>query len=160
MKFTLYMIRKELRDRGKTRSLQEIRQSLEILSRSVYEVEIEGKGSRRLVYTNPILNDLSRGTREDYLDDPKNMWLARLPVLVSQSINDLIKLGMNAAGKDAARFGWLVNLSRHVADAELIVVMMISARTSHQRIRMTRSLRQETLHLLTAHGSKRWVQAL
>lgn len=88
VRFTLYMIRKELNERGKTRSYQEILRSLEIMTRSVTEVEIIGKG-KKLLYTNPIITDLTRITRSDYLDDPHSMWCARLPALVSKSINDL-----------------------------------------------------------------------
>lgn len=88
VRFTLYMIRKELQARGKTRSYQEIIRSLEIMTRSILEVEIIGKG-KRLLYTNPILTDLTRITRSDYLDDPKSMWCARLPAIVSKSINEL-----------------------------------------------------------------------
>jgi hypothetical protein len=88
VRFTLYMIQKELKARGKTRSIDEIKRSLEIMSLAVYEVEFQGQ-SKRLVYTNPILNDLTRITRNDYLQDPKAMWYVRLPAIVSKSINEL-----------------------------------------------------------------------
>ena len=88
VRFTLYMIQKELKARGRTRSIDEVKRSLEILSRAVCEIEMKGR-SRRLIYTNPILNDLARINREDYLQDPKSLWYARLPALVSKSINDL-----------------------------------------------------------------------
>lgn len=107
VKFSLHMIRKELKARGKTRSLQEIKQSLEILSKTVLEVEIEGQGRRKMAYTNPILNDMTRVTRSDLLEDPNAMWTARLPALVSLSINNLSYRQFN--------YGILMNLSSQMA---------------------------------------------
>ncbi len=89
VRFTLHMIRVELAKRGRTRSIAEIKRSLEILSKTVLDVTIEGRGSRKTVYTNPILNDLTRVTRDDLREDPKAMWTARLPGLVSASVNAL-----------------------------------------------------------------------
>lgn len=89
VRFSLHMIRTELARRGRTRSLNEIKQSLEIMSKTVLDVTIEGKGARKAVYTNPILNDLTRVTRADLAEDPKALWTARLPGLVSASINAL-----------------------------------------------------------------------
>ena len=88
VRFSLYMIDKELKARGKTRSYQEIKKSLEILARSVYAVQIEGP-AKTLAYENTILSDMTRTTRADYLEDTKALWCARLPALVSQSINEL-----------------------------------------------------------------------
>jgi hypothetical protein len=96
VRFTLYMIRKELKNREKTRSLDEIKRSLEIMSRAVYEIEFQGQ-SKGLKYTNPILNDLTRITRDDYKQDPNAMWTARLPALVSKSINDVTYRQFNYA---------------------------------------------------------------
>lgn len=106
VRWTLYMIRKEMKARGKSRSYQEITRSLEILTRSIYEVEITGKG-RRLLYTNPILTDLTRITRSDYIDDPRSTWCARLPAIVSKSINDLSYRQFN--------YGTLMSLSTPLA---------------------------------------------
>ena len=96
VRFTLYMIQKELKNRGKTRSLDEIKRSLEVMSGAVYEIEFQGQ-PRGLKYTNPILNDLTRITRDDYQQDPKAMWTARLPALVSKSINDVTYRQFNYA---------------------------------------------------------------
>ncbi|MGE0269610.1 MAG: hypothetical protein AB7S78_14260 [Candidatus Omnitrophota bacterium] len=88
VRFTLYMIQQELKARGKTRSLDEIKTSLEILSRATYEVQFAGQ-SRKMNYTSTILSDMVRTTKADYLEDPKSLWTARLPALISQSINSL-----------------------------------------------------------------------
>lgn len=107
VKFTLHMIRKELQARGKTRSITEIKRSIEILSKTVIDVSIEGQGRRKAVYTNPILNDVTRVTRSDYLEDPSAMWTARLPALVSLSINKLSYRQFN--------YGLLMTLSSQLA---------------------------------------------
>lgn len=96
VRFTLYMIQKELKKRGKTRNLNEIKRSLEIMSGAVYEIEFQGN-PKGLKYTNPILNDLTRITRDDYKQDPKAMWTARLPAIVSKSINDVTYRQFNYA---------------------------------------------------------------
>lgn len=88
VRFTLHMIRKELKARGHTRSLQEIKNSLTILSKCVIEVEMKGRG-RGLAYNNAILADMTRQTREDLEENPSAKWVARLPSLVSKSINEL-----------------------------------------------------------------------
>ncbi|MGE0278456.1 MAG: hypothetical protein AB7R40_23920 [Nitrospiraceae bacterium] len=88
VRFSLYMIREELRARGKTRSIAEIKKSLDILARSVYSVEIKGT-QKSIAYDSTILSDMTRTTRADYLEDTKTLWCARLPALVSKSINEL-----------------------------------------------------------------------
>lgn len=88
VRFSINMIRKELQVRGKTRSDTEIKRSLEILSRAVLEVTMEGQGTKK-TYTTSVISELGRVTRSEYLDDPTAMWTARLPVLVSTAINQL-----------------------------------------------------------------------
>jgi hypothetical protein len=106
VRFTLYMIQSELKQRGKTRSLDEIKTSLEILSRAVYEVKFTG-APRKMIYTGQILNDMVRTTRQDYLHDPKTLWCARLPALVSKSVNELSYRQFN--------YGTLMSLSMQLA---------------------------------------------
>ncbi len=88
VRFTLSMIRKELRERGHTRSLDEIKRSLEIMASTSIDVEMEGKG-RGVIYTNPILSNMVRTTRADIEDDPGAKWTAQLPALISKSVNEL-----------------------------------------------------------------------
>lgn len=107
VKFSLHMIRKELTARGKTRSIDEIKRSIEILSKTVLDVSIEGQGGRKTLYTNPILNDLSRVTRADLREDPNALWTARLPALLSHSINNLSYRQFN--------YGRLMTLSTQIA---------------------------------------------
>jgi hypothetical protein len=96
VRFTLYMIQKELKTRGKTRSIDEIKRSLEIMAKAVLEVEFLTP-SKQLIYTDPILSSLTRVTRTNYLQDPKATWCARLPALVSRSINELTYRQFNYA---------------------------------------------------------------
>jgi len=118
VRFSLNMVQKELKKRGKTRSLDQIKQSLEILSRAVCEVQFAGK-TKKLVYTNPVLTDLTRTTRSDYLEDPKSMWCAKLPALISKSVNELTYRQFN--------YGTLMNLSSPLA-------RWLHKRLSHQYI--------------------------
>jgi len=85
VQFSLQMIRKELKARGKTRSLDEIKQSIEILANTTIRLYVDG--GNNAIYTNPILSDLTRVTREMYLDNASMMWVARLPALISASVN-------------------------------------------------------------------------
>jgi len=86
--FTLYAVRQELKARGHTRSHEEIRRSLEIMGRCNVEVSLRDRSEKsQTVYSAPILADLTRNGRDSYLADPKSRWAARLPALVSQSIN-------------------------------------------------------------------------
>jgi len=86
--FSLHMIRKELKNRGHTRSIQEIKKSLEIMSKVNITVKMRGRG-RGQIYDGNILSDMIRQTREDLADDPNAKWAARLPVLISRSVNEL-----------------------------------------------------------------------
>lgn len=106
VKFSLYMIQNELKARGKARSIDEIKKSLEILSRAVLTVQFAGQ-TRKMVYTNPILNDLTGVTRADYLSDPKSMWCTKLPALISKSVNELTYRQFN--------YGTLMSLSSQLA---------------------------------------------
>ena len=119
VKFSLTMIYRELKSRRKARSYPEIKKSLEILNRAVYEVEFSGQKTKKLLYTSPILSDMTRTTRDDYLEDPKALWCARLPALVSKSINELTYRQFN--------YGTLMSLSTPLA-------RWLHKRLSHQYI--------------------------
>ncbi|OQW36138.1 MAG: hypothetical protein A4E19_00305 [Nitrospira sp. SG-bin1] len=111
VRFTLGMVQQELKRRGKSRSLDEIKHSLEILSKAVLTVEFDSQQqlgvAKRLVYTNPILSEVTGVTRLHYLQDPKAMWLAKLPSLISKSVNELSYRQFN--------YGTLMSLSSQLA---------------------------------------------
>ena len=87
VRFSLQMIRKELQARGKTRSLDEIKRSIDILSTSV--IRLYEQGDDTSIYTNPILTDVTRVNRQRYLKDGSLTWVAKLPALISKSVNEL-----------------------------------------------------------------------
>lgn len=87
VKFSLSMIRKELKVRGKTRSIDEIKRSIEILANTTIRLYVGDDDTA--IYTAPILSDLTRVNRAAYLDDPAATWAARLPALISKSVNEL-----------------------------------------------------------------------
>lgn len=86
VKFTLNMVRRELAEKGKTRSLDEIKRSLDIMALSTVRV-YEGE-SPHPAYTVSTLSDVVRVTRDQYLEDGRAMWAARLPALISKSVNE------------------------------------------------------------------------
>lgn len=85
--FSVQMIRKELKTRGKTRSADEVKRSIEILSHT--HISLYLQGGREPIYSAPILSDVTRVTRQQYLDDTSQTWMARLPALLSKSVNEL-----------------------------------------------------------------------
>lgn len=87
VRFSVQMVRKELKARGKTRSLDEIKRSIDILSRTHISLFLDDTDDA--VYSAPILSDVTRVTREKYLIDSSMNWVARLPALVSKSVNEL-----------------------------------------------------------------------
>jgi len=89
VRFNLYMIQQELKKRGKARSIDEIKKSVEILAKAVLDVGLSRAMRGGRLYTGTILSHMARKTREDYLIDPKEMWVAQLPALISQSINEI-----------------------------------------------------------------------
>ncbi len=117
VRFSISMIKKELSERGKTRSLDEIKESLEILSGSVLKLYIEDE----MVYTNPILGDMTKVTRKQYLEDPSGYWMARLPALVSKSVNEVTYRQYNYAKMMELKHQpsrWLMKrLSHHYVNA-------------------------------------------
>ena len=93
VRFSAQSIRKELQARGRTRSLNEIKHSIEILSKTHISLYLDDQDDA--VYSAPILSDVTRVTRQKYLDDTSMTWVARLPALISKSINDLTYRQLN-----------------------------------------------------------------
>ena len=85
VKFTLSMIYRELKERGRARSRGEIKHAITVLNRCILTLYQDGKE----VYSGPILSDLITVNREEYLADSDNHHAARLPVFLSHSINRL-----------------------------------------------------------------------
>lgn len=87
--FSLYMLREELKQRGHTRSYQEIIRSLRILSGSLIEIRTDnGLGIESFTRTN-YLPSLSAVSRQKLHDNPGAKWIAHFPPLVTKSIEAL-----------------------------------------------------------------------
>jgi hypothetical protein len=93
VRFSAQAIRKELQARGRTRNLDEIKHSIEILSKTHISLYLDDQDDA--VYSAPILSDVTRVTRQQYLTDTSMTWMARLPALISKSINDLTYRQLN-----------------------------------------------------------------
>ena len=85
IRFTLSMIYKELRSRGCSRSRQEIKEAVQVMSKCNISVFKEGKE----IWNGAILQDLVTVSRSDYLDDTDSHHIARLPLFISKSIDRL-----------------------------------------------------------------------
>ena len=85
VRFTLGMIYKELKERGRARSRKEIKQALSVMNRCILSLYQDGKE----VYSGPILSDLVTVNRDEYLADSESRHAARLPVFLSHGINRL-----------------------------------------------------------------------
>jgi hypothetical protein len=105
VRFSLQMIRRELKLRGKTRSFDEIKRSIDILSKTHVSLFVDDTGDP--IYSAPILSDVTRVTRQKYLQDSSTTWLARLPALISKSVNELTYRQFN--------YGILMSLSSQLA---------------------------------------------
>ncbi|NCA71873.1 MAG: hypothetical protein EOM91_17705 [Sphingobacteriia bacterium] len=105
VRFSVQMIRKELKARGKTRSLDEIKRSIDILSKTHVSLFVDDTDDP--VYSAPILSDVTRVTRQKYLEDTSMTWVARLPALISKSVNELTYRQFN--------YGVMMSLSSQLA---------------------------------------------
>jgi len=91
VRFSLSLIQKELKKQNRSRSLQEIKHGIEIMSSCVMTLLVEG----REVWRGPILQDLVTVNREEYIADTKSQHIARLPLFISHAINALEYRQMN-----------------------------------------------------------------
>jgi hypothetical protein len=105
VRFSVQMVRKELKARGKTRSLDEIKRSIDILSKTHISLFLDDTDDP--VYSAPILSDVTRVTRQKYLSDTSITWVARLPALISKSVNELTYRQFN--------YGVLMSLSSQLS---------------------------------------------
>ncbi len=85
VKFSLSMIHKELKARGRERNRNQIKRAIEIMSSCVITLYKEEKE----VWKGSILQDLVTVGREEYIEDTDSQHIARLPLFISHSINNL-----------------------------------------------------------------------
>lgn len=85
VRFTLSMIQKELKARGRTRDRNQIKHAIEVMSSCVITLYKEGKE----IWKGSILQDLVTIGRNEYIADTNSRHIARLPLFISHSINNL-----------------------------------------------------------------------
>ena len=85
VRFTLKMLHKELKERGRTRSIDQIKHALKVMSLCVLTISRDNEE----LYTGPILSDLVTVNRKDYIEDSTAFHMARLPVFISYCVNSL-----------------------------------------------------------------------
>ena len=83
--FSLSMLVRELASVGRSRNIKEIKRAIEVMSESVIKVYADGEH----VWTGPILSNLTKVDRAQYLKDSEAMHLAQLPVFITDAINKL-----------------------------------------------------------------------
>ena len=84
--FSLYQIQTELKKRGHTRSIAEIKRSLEIMAKSSIEIKsLDGKGNEGTRVSN-YLPDMVSVSRADLMADPYSQWMVEFHPLVTKSI--------------------------------------------------------------------------
>lgn len=86
--FSLAMIAKELRDRGHSRSLEQIKHSLLVMNECRLALFFQGN-SKKAAYRGAIIPETLEVNRADYLSDPTSKWRVRLPFVYSQAVNSL-----------------------------------------------------------------------
>ncbi len=85
VKFSLSMIHKELKLMGRERNRNQIKHAIEVMSSSVLTLY---KGKKE-IWRGSIIQDLVTVGREEYLSDTDSLHVARLPLFISQSIDQL-----------------------------------------------------------------------
>ncbi len=85
VRFSLSMIQRELKTRGRSRSRNEIKQAIAVMNKCNIAVFKDGKE----IWSGAILQDLVTVGRKEYLEDTDAQHIARLPLFISQSINQL-----------------------------------------------------------------------
>jgi hypothetical protein len=85
VRFTLSMIQKELKARGRSRNRNQIKHAIEVMSGCIIMLFREGKE----IWKGSILQDLVTVGRAEYLADTNAQHIARLPLFISYAINQL-----------------------------------------------------------------------
>lgn len=85
VRFSLSKLHKELKERNRERNRDQIKRSIEIMSKCIITVYCEDQE----VYRGAILSDLVSVNRRSYISDTESTWVARLPLFLSLGINQL-----------------------------------------------------------------------
>lgn len=88
VEFSLAMIARELRMRGHSRSLEQIKLSLMIMNECRLLLFFHGN-NKKAAYRGAIIPEAIEVSRAEYLADPKSRWRVTLPFVYSRAINNL-----------------------------------------------------------------------
>jgi len=91
VRFSLNMIHRELKSRGRSRSLDQIKHALQIMSKCIITLSKKEIGAKKYtqIWQGQILQELITVGREEYLEDSGSFHVARLPTFITHSINQL-----------------------------------------------------------------------
>ena len=85
VKFSLRMVEKELKKRGKSRNIAQIKQAIQVMSGCVLMLSKDKKE----LWKGTILQDLVTVDREEYIEDSSSLHAAKFPLLISHAIDKL-----------------------------------------------------------------------
>lgn len=87
--FSLYALREELKKRGHSRSFQEVRLALDILSGSIIEITSQAGDKGEVLVKSAYLPSLVAVSRSNLRDDPKAKWAVQFHPFVTGSIDQV-----------------------------------------------------------------------
>ena len=85
VRFSLSLLHRELKARGRERNRNEIKHAIAVMSKCNIAFFRDGKE----LWNGSILQDLVTVGRDDYLDEPDAQHITRLPLFISRAINKL-----------------------------------------------------------------------
>lgn len=85
VRFSLSLLEKELKVRGRTRNRNQIKHAIEVMSSCILTLYKENKE----IWKGTILQNLVTVGREEYLADTNSYHVAQLPLFISHAINKL-----------------------------------------------------------------------
>ncbi|MEO8129597.1 MAG: hypothetical protein ABI822_21030 [Bryobacteraceae bacterium] len=87
--FSLYALREELKKRGHSRSYQEVRLALNILSKSIIEISAQNAQKGEMLVVSAYLPSLVAVSKKRLEDDPEARWAVHFHPLVTSSIDQV-----------------------------------------------------------------------
>ncbi len=105
--FSLYGLREELAKHGHTRSHQEARLSIDILSGSIIEIRGKNERGEEMYVKSAYLPAVAAVSQSRLRDDPKAKWVVQFHPLVTASIDKLAYRQFN--------YGKMMSHSKHLA---------------------------------------------
>ncbi len=85
IRFSLSMIHRELKSKGRERNLKQIKHAIEVMNKCNIAVSRDGKE----IWSGGILQDLVTVDRDEYIADTNSHHICKLPLFISHAINQL-----------------------------------------------------------------------